>query len=82
MSTIKLHAITKMPMLKYRRTSHLRNYIFRRSQDPEYLDNRDIRTRRIEAPIMKVPTPQCKTSMGSVLYKGAIEWNNLDVDLT
>ena len=56
MSTIKLHAITKMPMLKDRRTSHLRNYMCRRSQDPQYLDNRDIRTRRREAPIMKVPT--------------------------
>ena len=62
----QVHSTTGVPYLEFSRKAHLRNCMYSRKDDPKYLDTGCTNTR---APVFE----------RSVLYKGAIEWNNLDV---
>ena len=50
-----------------------------RKDDPKYLDTGRTNTRARDAALVKVIPPKSTVFERSVLYKGAIEWNNLDV---
>ena len=45
---------SKLPKLEYRRLAHLGNYMYKRKEDPSYLDNRMVVTRRGDAVSVKV----------------------------
>ena len=69
-----------MARLADRRVAHLRNYMYKRSQEESYLDKREVNTRERDANVFKVFIPKGEAYKRSVLYKGAVEWNNLEVE--
>ena len=76
-STKELHAETKMPMLDVRRTAHINNFMFKRLEKLDLVDDRNIRTRAHDAPLFKVKVPKCEAYKRSVEYAGSLQWNNL-----
>ena len=52
--------------------------MYSRKDDPKYLDTGRTDT-RANAALVKVIPPKSPVFERSALYKGAIEWNNLDV---
>ena len=77
---VELLSRSKLPLLTYRRTAHLRNYMYKRSKIDKYLDKADIQTRAHAAPLFKIPKSDTKTFDKSILIKGGTEWNNLPVE--
>ena len=78
-SRVELNARSKIPKLEYRRTSHIRNSMFKRKDLPRYRDENDTRTRRQDAVLVKTKRANCSAFERSVYYHGAKEWNNLPV---
>ena len=66
--------------LKYKisRYSHLLNYMYKRSDNPEYLDLRNLPTRRHDGILFTVINPKKEMIKRSVMYKGSLAWNNLE----
>lgn len=79
-STTYTHEETNTTKLNIRRISHLRNFMYKRSGNKSYIEDRHLSTRNFSAPVMKVTRPKTDIFKRSVLYKGAIEWNALDVE--
>ena len=52
--TAHLHHITKCNFLEDRRDAHLLNYIYKRRDDPDYQDTRDLNTRVHDGRTLKV----------------------------
>ena len=73
-----LHYEGDIPLLSFRRHSHLLNYMYRRKDDLSYRDSRNINTRFHSSSVLNVIKPNCETFKRSVCYKGALAWNNLD----
>ena len=80
-STNEIHHRVKLPLLEDRRTTHLRNFMFRRSRIPKYLDISRRPTRQRDAPTCKIEKSSNVTYGRSVLHKGAVEWNSLEVNV-
>ena len=78
--TSDVHLRSKVARLADRRVAHLRNYMYKRSQDESYLDKREVNTRERDANVFKVFIAKGEAYKRSVLYKGAVEWNNLEVE--
>ena len=78
--TSAAHLSSKVARLADRRVAHLRNYMYKRSQNESYLDKRQVNTRERDAKVFKVFIPKGEAYKQSVLYKGAVEWNNLEVE--
>lgn len=76
-----LHTTTNVPMLINRRKTHLRNFMFKRLSNSNYIDNRELITRYHDAPLFKIERPNCELYKQSIKYKGSIEWNNLDSNI-
>ena len=76
---IKLLYLTQIPELKYRCTAHLRNFIFKRKNRPEYIDQKPARTRLHDGVLMETYKANYAAVDRSVSYKGPREWNNLSV---
>ena len=77
-STNRVHREAKVPFLKERRRAHTLNFMFKRkSQYPNLLNNREIRTRAHDAPLFEVRVPRCEAFKRSVGYFGSEEWNVL-----
>ena len=79
-STNALHRLTKMPMLKVRRTAHISNFMHGRLKHDFLLDNREVRTRAHDAPLFKVAVPRVETFKRAIGYAGSLQWNNLPAD--
>ena len=75
----QVHSTTGVPYLEFRRKAHLRNFMYSRKDDPKYLDTGRTNTHARDAALVKVIPPKSTVFERSVLYKAAIEWNNLDV---
>ena len=75
----QVHSTTAVPYLESRRKGHLRNFMCSRKDDPKYLDTGRTNTRARDAALVKVIPPKSSVFERSFLYKGPIEWNNLDV---
>ena len=56
---------------------HLRNYLFN-SKSKYVIKDHIVNTRLHDGPVFNVPKPNNDIIKKSVLYSGAIEWNNLD----
>ena len=75
-----VHSHTKTPKLDNRRKTHLRNFMFHMKKSNHLLDHADVGTRARNAPLFKTIIPKCEAYKRSVIYNGAVEWNNLSVD--
>ena len=67
--TSDVHLRSKVARLADRRVAHLRNYMYKRSQDESYLDKRALNTRERDAKVFKVFIPKGEAYKRSVLYK-------------
>ena len=65
--------------LDKRRNAHLLNYMYKKKQCIELLDIKNVNTRARAATLFKTIIPNCEKKERSVLYKGAVEWNSLQV---
>ena len=55
--------------------------MFLKKNDVSLLDKADVHTRARDAPLFKVKVPRTESYKRNVTYNGAVEWNNLDVDV-
>ena len=81
--TARVELLTRanLPLLAFRRTVHLRNYMYKRSKIDTYLDKAEIQTRAHTAPLFKIPKSDTKTYDKSILVKGGTEWNSLSAEI-
>ena len=80
-NTNRLHSLAKCPMLKDRREIHLNNFMYYRLTDPLSRELRGLNTRAHDAPLFKVKVPRIETYKRAVEYRGAVQWNNLTVEM-
>ena len=79
-STEQVHKVLKVPFLQDRRKAHVLNFMFHRKFRVDLLNNREIRTRAHDAPLLNVHIPRCEAFKRSVSYFGSTAWNNLPPD--
>ena len=79
-STENLHKKAKVPLLENRRLAHLRNVMFKRKELGIGEDQNPSRTRIHDAYTFKVVPARNKAFERSICYKGAREWNRLNVN--
>ena len=72
-----VHYKADIPMLADRRHAHLLNYMYVRSRNLSYMDERAIHTRAHMGPMVKVLRSNCTAYDRSVEYHGAVSWNSL-----
>ena len=58
---------------------HLVNFMYKQQSNPDLVNNRNIHTRAHDATLFLCIKPKNESSKKSVLYRGAIAWNNLTV---
>ena len=75
-----IHIQAGVPFLHYRRVLHLRNIAFTRKGKSKYVDSKDSKSRKYDAPVLRSIIPWYKIVQNSVLYGCAEEWNKLDVN--
>ena len=75
-----LHNRCKIPDLDTRRTYNLRKYMFRQKENTDIVVQREIRTRRHDAIIYETCRPNLEKYKKGTMYRGILEWNNLDVE--
>ena len=57
----------------------LANFMFKRSLEPRYIDNRNLITREHRKKLMVVVKPNSEKVKNSLLYKGSKLWNSLTI---
>ena len=77
-----IHYATGIPKLNDRRTYHLSIYAYKRSRLDEYLDNKPIRTRQRDAPVLKCFKSDYKVVDRSVNLQTANVWNKMNTNLS
>ena len=80
-----LYIKCNLSKLYVRRNVHLRNIMFKMTNVEFHMENNDvmaINTRLHDGPVFMVTHPKNETIKISVMYAGAIEWNNLDAEVT
>ena len=78
-NTDLVHSLAKCAPLPNRRETHICNFMFKRLSKEHLVDERDIQTRRHDAPLFKVDFPNKEPFKRSVKYHGSNTWNNLPV---
>ena len=73
-----LHREAGLPLLENRRFTHLRNFMYARKDNGDYVDTNVNSTRAHDAVRFKIELAKSKTFERSIYYKGAKEWNSLD----
>ena len=76
-----LHQQCKIPNLDFRLKYNLRKYIYRQKNNMDLVVQREIRTRRHDAVIYKTCRPNLEKYNKGAIYRGTLEWNNLEVDV-
>ena len=74
-----LTQISLLPDLSVRRKVHLKNFMFKRKNDSNHVDERMHITRVGDAVLMKTKRARYASYERSVEYRGSREWSNLDV---
>ena len=72
-----LHARANLAILEKRRNSHILNFMYKRKENPVYLDQKNLQTRAYQAPKFIVPNFNIIQFKNSILYKGSSMWNEL-----
>ena len=75
-----MHAEANVPLLKLRRIEHLLELMYRRSKEPDRLDDRKLPTRQFDKIKFKVDAPQVRVSFKSPNYLGSIVWDKLPLE--
>ena len=78
--TENLHREAVIPLLSDRRLALLRNFMFKRKESGKFLDLTPPRTRVHDAITFRTVNPTNKSFERSIYFKGAREWNNLDIN--
>ena len=78
---VELIQRTQIPLLKYRRMAHLRNFMYKRSWDQQYIVSVPGRTRVYDGVTMKTFRANFTSVERSIAWKGAREWNRLEPHL-
>ena len=85
LNDVELHRKCNLSELDIRRRVHLRNYMYEiKNIDTNIMDNSEennINTRLHDGPVFKVTHPNSEPIKRSVMYAGAVDWNNLDADI-
>ena len=79
--TILLHQESKVSNLSTRRSCNLQKYMFKQKSDMELVKVPVVHTRRHDAVIYKTDKPNIEKYRYNSLYRGAILWNSLTVDV-
>ena len=86
---IYIHMQASVNILEDRRSTHfdiividLLNMMFKRSMDEEYVDNRNMITRRHDGVILKIPIPNKESFKKSVIFRGGSLRNSLLLVIT
>ena len=80
----ELYIKCKLSKLEIRRKVHLRNFMFKmKKKNCNLVDNTGmpVHTRLHDGPVFKVTHPNSDLIKRSVMYSGALEWNNLDSEI-
>ena len=80
----ELYVKCNLSKLEIRRIVHLRNFMFNlKNKKCKIVDNSEkaINTRLHDGPVFKISHPNSEPIRRSVMYSGALEWNNLDADI-
>ena len=56
---------------------HLAGLMFKRSKQPEYIDERPIPTRQFDKIVLKIPNVNLTKTFNSPIYSGSVLWNAL-----
>ena len=75
-----LHNTCNVNKLDDCRRTHLLNFVYKRAQNDEYLHVGARALRRYEAPILREIKSNNKNFERSILYQGALHWNNLNAE--
>ena len=80
----ELYSKCNLAELSIRRQVHLRNYMFKIKRNENNLNTNDdvtVNTRLYDGPVFNVIHPNSEPIKRSVMYAGALEWNNLEADV-
>ena len=77
----QLHNNANLALLSKRRDSHIANFMFKRQDNEDYLDNRALPTQAHQYTKFLVPTFHLTQYKNSLIYKGAVVWNQLPNEL-
>ena len=80
-SSVELHQRCRTAMLAPRRLAHLRNFMYKKQECLDLIDSRNIYTRNHAATVYKVAQPSLEKFKQNPLYRGAVDWNNLPVNI-
>lgn len=79
--TILTHREAKLSQLHRRRVMHLYNFMFKQKKNQDIVNLRDVRTRAHDAVLFTTIIPKNETCKKSALYRGAVLWNDLSVEV-
>ena len=80
----ELHIKCNLAELAIRRQVHLRNFMFKIKRNENNLNSNDnvhVKTRLHDGPVFNVTHPNSEPIKRSVMYAGALDWNNLESDI-
>ena len=77
----ELQYICQLCTLQIRRKVHLRNFMYKQQSNIDLVNRRNIRTRLHDAIVFLFYKPNSEKSRQNVIYRGALEWNNLNKEL-
>ena len=76
-STVLLHQLCKISLLKERRILHLNLFMFKQRDNRHIVNNRNLRTRAHDAVLFITNKPNNEKYKRNIYYKGALSWNSL-----
>ena len=68
--------MAKIETLSYRRNSHVINFMYKRKESPQYINNAEGKPRLIEAIVLNEARVLHISIERNVYYKGARAWNS------
>ena len=77
----ELHVSNKLPYLVGRRQAHMLHFMYKRAQQPKFIDNRNLLTRAHDKKLLVVYQPKTEKVKSCLAYKGSIAWNMLDINI-
>lgn len=79
--TVLTHQRAAISKLEPRRRMHLVNFMYKQQSNQDIVNNRNVFTRAHDATLFLCFKPKNESSKKSALYRGAIHWNNLTVNV-
>ena len=73
----EIYNITGRNKLKDRAESYLLKLMYKRTDNEQYVDQTEGKTRLHDAPVLLIPFPNNETFRKSITFRGASLWNNL-----